>query len=160
MNDLKARLPVLLAALWWGSLSAIGFIVVPLLFANLPTPAMAGAMAARLFTAQSWLSLACGLLLLLAAVQRQDPDGQGGGRRTADWAQPVLLFVMGGLLLALLGEYGAAPRIVARENLRLWHAVGSGMYLLQWLCTTVVLYRLAGGRSSRQAASVHPPLLD
>lgn len=160
MKDLKARLPVLLAALWWGSLSAIGFVVVPLLFANLPTPAMAGAMAARLFTAQSWLSLACGLLLLLATIQRQDHDGKDEGRRTADWAQPVLFFVMSGLLLALLAEYGAAPRIVARENLRFWHAVGSGMYLLQWLCTTVVLYRLAGGRPGGQGASGHPPLLD
>jgi len=27
-----ARLPVLAAALWWGSLSAIGFVAVPLLF--------------------------------------------------------------------------------------------------------------------------------
>ena len=29
----KARLAVLSAALWWGSLSAIGFLAVPLLFA-------------------------------------------------------------------------------------------------------------------------------
>ena len=41
------RLPVLVAALWWGSLTTIGFLVVPLLFAHLPTPAVAGAMAAQ-----------------------------------------------------------------------------------------------------------------
>ena len=28
----KARLPLLAAALWWGSLTAIGFVAVPLLF--------------------------------------------------------------------------------------------------------------------------------
>ena len=33
-----SRLPGLVAALWWGSLSTVGFLVVPLLFAHLPTP--------------------------------------------------------------------------------------------------------------------------
>ena len=47
------RLPVLLAALWWGSLTTLGALVVPLLFAYLPMPAMAGNMAARLFAAQT-----------------------------------------------------------------------------------------------------------
>ena len=50
---MRQRLPVLLAALWWGSLTTIGFLVVPMLFAYLPTPAMAGSMAAKLFTAQT-----------------------------------------------------------------------------------------------------------
>ena len=50
------RLPVFAAALWWGSLTAIGFIAVPLLFTHLETPAVAGRMAAKLFTGQTWLS--------------------------------------------------------------------------------------------------------
>ena len=50
---MPARLPAFIAALWWGSLSTVGFLVVPLLFVHLPTPAMAGAMAARLFAAQT-----------------------------------------------------------------------------------------------------------
>jgi hypothetical protein len=32
---------------------------------------------------------------------------------------------------------------VARDNLKLWHAVGSGMYLLQWLCAGVTLWKVA-----------------
>jgi hypothetical protein len=32
---------------------------------------------------------------------------------------------------------------VARENLALWHAVGSAMYLGQWLCSLVVFWRLS-----------------
>ena len=44
-------------ALWWGSLSAIAGFVVPMLFAHLPTPAMAGNLAGRLFGAQTWVSL-------------------------------------------------------------------------------------------------------
>jgi hypothetical protein len=58
-----------------------------------------------------------------------------------DWAAGPLMFVVAGILLALLVEFGVGPRIVARENLKLWHAVGSGMYLLQWLCAGVVLWK-------------------
>ena len=54
-----------------------------------------------------------------------------------------MVFVVAGLLLALLQQYGVAPRIVARENLRLWHSVGSVMYALQWLCALAVLWRTA-----------------
>ncbi|MEY2861401.1 MAG: hypothetical protein RL392_1859, partial [Pseudomonadota bacterium] len=48
-------LPLWLAAAWFGSLTTLGFFVVPMLFMHLPTPAMAGAMAAKLFTAQTWI---------------------------------------------------------------------------------------------------------
>jgi hypothetical protein len=52
-----------------------------------------------------------------------------------------LVFVFAGLLLALLAEFAVAPRIVARDNLRLWHSVGSAMYLLQWLCAGALLWK-------------------
>jgi len=135
-HALADALPLWAAALWWGSLSTLGFLVVPLLFVYLPTPAMAGAMAARLFTAQTWVSLACGLLLLL--LSRPRPDQGGAGPLPAS-----RLFIVGGMLLALLVEFAVAPRIVARENLALWHRVGSGLYLLQWLCAVATFRRLS-----------------
>ena len=135
MRGLVARLPGVVAALWWGSLSTIGFLVVPLLFKHLATPAIAGGMAARLFTAQTWVSIACALLLLMASRSARVPD-------TAARVHAALPFILTGLLLALLAEFGVAPRIVARDNLALWHAVGSGMYLLQWVSAAVVLWRL------------------
>ena len=55
---------------------------------------------------------------------------------------------MGGVLLALLTEFAVAPRIVARENLKLWHAVGSAMYLLQWACAGIVLWKLSAKEQS------------
>ena len=131
----RERLPVFAAALWWGSLTAIAFLAVPLLFAHLPTPAAAGQMAARLFSAQTWVSLACGLLLLISA--------RTGERPGMDWAGGALLFVMAGLLLAVLGEFAVAPRIVARQNLALWHGVGSAMYLGQWACAGVALWKVS-----------------
>lgn len=130
------RLPVLAAALWWGSLSAIGFVAVPLLFAHLPTPAMAGNMAAKLFAAQTYISIAaCACLLVLSKRKHAE--------KLEQWAQAAMVFVILGLLLALLVQYGVAPRIVARENLRLWHGVGSGMYFVQWLCAGITLWKTA-----------------
>jgi hypothetical protein len=133
----KAQVPVFAAALWWGSLTATGFIVVPLLFAHLPTPALAGQTAARLFTAQTWIALGCGLLLLLFS-SRTAHESAG-----MDWAQGALIFVVAGVLLALLSEFAVAPRILSRENLKLWHSVGSGMYVVQWVCAGVVLWKVS-----------------
>lgn len=130
-----ARLPLWAAALWWGSLSTIGFAVVPMLFTYLPTPAIAGAMAAKLFAAQTWLSVVCGLLLLIAT--RENMPSVHKAR-----AQSAILFVVLGMLLALLSELAVAPRIVARDNLRLWHTVGSLMYLLQWGCAAVIFSKV------------------
>jgi hypothetical protein len=154
--DWRQRVPVLAAALWWGSLTTLGFVVVPLLFKHLPTPALAGQTAAKLFTAQTWVSVGCGLVVLLGARA-------GGEPPRMDWARGVTGYVLAGVLLALLVEFGVAPRIVARENLRLWHSVGSGMGLLQWICALVVLWKLAGERceagrpgTGRDPASVNP----
>ena len=136
MRNAMLRLPVLAAALWWGSLTTLGFMVVPLLFAHLPSPAIAGAMAAKLFSAQTWLSLGCGLVLLITVRLNQSHAGLKPG-------QTALIVVAVTLLLAVLSEFAVAPRIMARENLKLWHGVGSALYGLQWLGSWVVLWRLA-----------------
>ena len=106
----KQRVPVLAAALWWGGLTAIGAIAVPLLFAHSPTPAMAGQIAAKLFSAQTWVSVACGVVLMMAARAGEEPAGMG-------WAQGALVFVFAGVLLALLMEFAVSPRSAARMPL-------------------------------------------
>ena len=116
-----SRLPGLVAALWWGSLSTVGFLVVPLLFAHLPTPAMAGAMAARLFAAQTWVSVACCMLLLLISRPK-------GEVTQYPWARAAIVFIVGGLL---------------------WHSVGSVMYLAQWACAFTVLWHTLRSPSTR-----------
>lgn len=135
MSALLPKLSVWVAALWWGSLTTVGFYVVPMLFANLPSPAMAGNMAAKLFAVQTWIAVVCGLLLLL--VTRSDhPLAQ------VKRAQAAIVFIVLGMLLALLSEFAVAPRIVARQNLPLWHSVGMGLYFLQWLCSGLTFRKL------------------
>jgi hypothetical protein len=140
--DWKARLAVLSAALWWGSLTAIGFVAVPLLFANAASPAVAGALAARLFQAECWIGLACGMFLLMAARDRDGTAAMG-------WAGGAIAYVLLGMLCALLQEFAIAPRIVARQDLRFWHSAGTAVYAAQWLCALVVLWRTSGGLSRR-----------
>jgi len=128
-----------LGAAWWASLSLLGFVVVPLLFMYLPTPAMAGAMAARLFSAQTWVSCACAGVLLLLNLVKHDELVFAIERKKIVWF-PLLAGL--GLLCAMLAEWVVAPRIVAREDLQLWHRLGSAMYLLQWLCAVAVFQML------------------
>ncbi|CAN7515783.1 DUF4149 domain-containing protein [Acidovorax sp. LjRoot38] len=139
------RLPALVAALWWGSLTTIEFLVVPMLFAHLPSPMVAGNMAAKLFAAQTWVAVACCLVLLLISRPKQ-------AIAQYPWAQAAMVFILGGMLLALLTQFGVAPRIVARQDLRLWHSVGTVMYVLQWCCALAVLWQ-----TLRQVQK--PPLL-
>jgi hypothetical protein len=137
----QQRAALFAAALWWGSLTAIGFVAVPTLFARLPTPAQAGNTAAVLFAAQTWVSLACAVLLLFASRS-------GDGESRLGWARGALGFVLAGVLLALLSEFGVTPHIVARDNLRLWHSVGSAMYFVQWICAGVALWKVSSLRSA------------
>ncbi|MBT2304363.1 DUF4149 domain-containing protein [Variovorax paradoxus] len=132
---MKDRIALLLAALWWGSLTTIGFLVVPMLFAQLGNPSLAGNFAGRLFAAQSWVALACGLALLTYFRSKIQDLADRSSRTAVAW-------IVVALLLALLQEYAVAPRILARENLRLWHSLGSAMYLGQWLCAGVLLWRM------------------
>ncbi len=139
-NNMR-HLPAWVATVWWGSLTTLGFFVVPMLFAHLPTPAMAGNMAAKLFSTQTAISTACGLVLLMLFRSNQ-------ALALVDIARTATLFVVGGVLMALLVEFGVSPHIVARENLALWHGVGTGMYVVQWLCAGVVLGKLIVHRSA------------
>jgi Domain of unknown function (DUF4149) len=139
MHPLPRTVSLFFLALWWGSLTTIGFIVVPMLFAHLDTTQAAGRMAARLFGMQTSVSLVCAAVLLALYV-RWARSGQHAGHaaqaRMALW--PILLVLLAACL-ASLSQWVVSPHIVARDNLKLWHALGSACYLGQWLCVTALL---------------------
>jgi hypothetical protein len=147
-SNFSSRLPLWIAALWWGSLSTIGFLVVPLLFVHLPSPALAGGMAAKLFSAQTWVSTVAGLLLLMLLNKQPNQP-----LVPVQYAKAAIIFIVGGMLLALLSEFAVAPKIVARQNLMLWHNVGSALYLLQWVCAAVVFGKLLPPRAAPVGAA-------
>lgn len=110
-------------------------------------------MAARLFEVQTWISVGCGLVLLLrlrpnsaadhAAADNISKNDENMPLAGVFVAYTAIIFVAFGMLMALLVAFGISPRIVARENLMLWHAVGSLMYLAQWVCAGMVLWKLS-----------------
>jgi hypothetical protein len=141
----------LVAALWWGGISALSFLAVPTLFASLGSPAVAGPVAAKLFSLQCFAGLLLGLAMLLLLRRERSqfddtipsPEQLALLRRTLATMGLVIL----GMMLALLQEFGVAQRIVTARasggDLRLWHGLGSAMVLGQWLCSGSVLYRLS-----------------
>ena len=151
------RLAVFLAALWWGGISALSFVAVPTLFAQLGAP-VAGPVAARLFSLQSWSGLLIGLALLVVlrraragaqfpvAGEVVDPERLAAMQRVLG----TMGLVLAAMLLAMVQEFGVAQKIVTARatggNLRLWHSVGSVMVLGQWLCAGALLWRLAPDR--------------
>jgi|TARA_B110000259_G_scaffold117908_1_gene134166 hypothetical protein len=131
-----SRLHILLAALWWGGTTALAFVAVPVLFMHFDTPAVAGAAAAKLFAAQSVLTVVltvAALVLILAS--RQDQAGK------STW-----LLWGGGALLAISNQWWVAPLIVSARatggNLALWHGLGSSLIVAQWLLALATLWLL------------------
>lgn len=131
---MKDRLAVMALALWWGSLTALAGFVVPMLFANLPSAALAGNVAGKLFSVQNWLSLLCGATVLLIS-------GQNPGHSSVKWSYDAIGLIAFAMLAALLIEFGVSPRILARDQLKLWHTVGSILYAAQWVSAGLLLWR-------------------
>lgn len=97
---------------------------------------MAGNMAARLFSVQVMVSTLLGMALLAASVL-------GNNSHWSARARDAKVYVLAGVLMALLVEFAVSPRIVARTNLPLWHSVGSAMWVVQWLCAATTFWCLA-----------------
>jgi hypothetical protein len=137
--------PLWFAALWWGGMSAVSFVVVPVLFARLG-PAVAGPVAAQLFALQSSGVIVLGLALLLWLRQQRR-------RLDADAMGPVMVtmaIVLLAMLASLLQEFAVAQRIVSARStggdLRLWHGLGSALVFVQWCCGAWVFKRLSSQR--------------
>lgn len=133
-------LPLWIAAAWVMSLSTLGFMVVPMLFAHLPSPAIAGAMAARLFGAQTAVSAVCAVVLMLICRAPSFAVEEALARVVIFWA-------LAGAVLALWVHFGVSPRIMAKDDVALWHTVGSALYFLQWLCALITFGQLARSRT-------------
>jgi hypothetical protein len=89
----------ILLTLWVGSLWVAGFVVAPLLFAELDDRALAGSVAGSLFSLTSYLGLGCGgLLLVLNATTF----------RRSNWRAVVIVSM---LLLVVIGQFVLAPMV-------------------------------------------------
>lgn len=126
--------------LWVGGLWAIGYVVAPTLFHELPANrALAGSLAGNLFAVIAWVGIGCGVYLMLFLLLRR---GLAAFRSGVFWL--VLLM----LLLTLAGHFGVQPVMaqlktealprevmesVLRDRFARWHGVSSVLYLIQSL---------------------------
>ena len=62
-------------------------------------------------------------------------------------AQAAMKYIVAGLLLAVSVALGLSPRIVSARadggNLKLWHGLGTAMYVVQWLAAGWTLWCLS-----------------
>lgn len=137
-GDLWSRSAYMVAALWWGALTGLAFVAVPALFALLGSPAVAGPVAAWLFSFLCKLTWFCGGWLIVFFYWNR-PSALVG------WTRSAMYFVVAAVLAAAVQDGWVAQLIVnARAtggNLKLWHALGSGLVMLQWVAATVVMWR-------------------
>ena len=89
----------ILLTLWVGSLWVAGFVVAPLLFAELDDRALAGTVAGSLFTLTSYIGLVCGSLLLVF---------NGVSFRCSNWRAVVIVCM---LLLVVIGQFVVTPMV-------------------------------------------------
>ncbi|NRR28844.1 DUF4149 domain-containing protein [Oxalobacteraceae bacterium] len=159
---LQARLRLLVAAIWAGSLWTVGYLAAPTLFATLSDRVLAGTIAASLFNVQAWLSLGCGaaMLVLLAvagAGNRTASAGVNVGPVAAPRARRTGLLIVAAMLLGtLVVHFGVQPLMAelraaagpagvmesaAKSRFGMLHGVSSGIYLIQSLLAGWLLLR-------------------
>ncbi len=139
-----------LTTLWVGALWAIGYLAVPTLFAQLPDRMLAGMLAGHMFTALSYIGLACAFLLLVGELSRY---GRGVTGRLRFW------LLVGMALLVAVGEFWLQPMMAALKAgglpagsadeavfMRL-HGVSATLYLINSLAG-LLLVSLDGPRRS------------
>lgn len=132
---------LLVAAVWCGALWTIGYMVAPGLFAWAPDRTVAGTLAGRFFGVVGWLGLGAGLLLIgLTAARRRLRSGFAACA-AAMWLCALALTVwiqpQAAQARALRASQdqrdaaiGAMPVSTAFAR---WHAISSGVYLMQSL---------------------------
>jgi hypothetical protein len=136
---------ILLVTLWAGSLWTVGYLAAPVLFASLPDRSLAGSIAGMLFRAQAWLSLVCGLLLLLLLWL----DKSWSSKRTS------VILVIAMLACVSIGYFALQPfmaeiRAAAANNggimdeamrsrFGMLHGIASVIYLLQSVLALVLV---------------------
>lgn len=123
----------IILTLWVGSLWAIGYLAVPVLFHSLDNRMLAGELAASMFKIVNGIGLVCGGLLLLSAALSQGRawyrSWRIGAIAVMMAAAAVILFVIQPQMAALKIQAAAAGGALGPQFGRL-HGISSVLYLL------------------------------
>jgi len=100
MTNLLRHIAALLTTAWVGSLWAVGYLAVPVLFYTQPDRQLAGMLAGQMFAMVGYLGMVCGAFLL---IQRISEFGQTAFRQILFWVVAPML------LLTLVIQFGIQP---------------------------------------------------
>jgi hypothetical protein len=139
MKNLSNILASLLTTAWIGSLWAVGYLAVPVLFFGQPDRQLAGMLAGQMFTLVNYLGLACGAYLLA---------GQFATTGRASFRQALFRIVAAMLLITAVLQFGIQPIMTNlklqalpldvmhstfSDQFKMLHGVSSIFYLIQSL---------------------------
>lgn len=136
MSRLAGPAFCLLSTIWVGALWSVGYLVAPVLFAELDR-ALAGRIAGSLFSAVSWLGLGCGAALALILLAR---SGRSVLRLPLFWG--VIAMTLAAVVFKLgiqpmmqqlkqAAVLDAALQAALPARFATWHGISSTLYLLQ-----------------------------
>lgn len=101
---------LLIATIWVGSLWTVGYLAAPTLFATLFDRTLAGTIAGSLFRVQTWVSLGCGIALIVLL----NPGAQHAREQGVKARNKTLMSIIAGMLLcALLMQFGLQPMMAS-----------------------------------------------
>lgn len=139
MRRISEALYLFVITLWVGALWAIGYIVAPVLFAQLGDRQLAGLLAGKLFVLIAWIGLGAALYLVVFLLGRW---GVRAFRLAVFW---LVILMAGMAAVQLFGiqplieqlKHAALPRevmeSVLRDRFTTWHGLSSILYLVQSL---------------------------
>ena len=146
-GDFAPALRALLVTVWVGSLWTVGYLAAPTLFATLADRALAGTIAGSLFRVEAWVSVVCGLLLLVLLFA-----DRGFAKRRSCIVLVVLM-----LVCLSVGYFGLQPYMAAlkeaavanggvmteavRARFGMLHGVASVIYLVKSVLGLVLVLK-------------------
>lgn len=124
----------LLITLWVGSLWAVGYLAVPVLFKQLADRQLAGMLAGEMFHLVGWIGLVCGGVLLIMALRRAHHGAWYRQRRVIVIGLMLVLVAVGMFVLQPmmqeLKQAGLVPGSEAAARFGALHGVSSVLYLI------------------------------
>jgi len=132
MSRLLQNSEKVLVTLWVGSLWAIGYLAVPILFSALDDRMLAGMLAGKMFTVVSFTGTVCGIALLAMALMASE--------HTLKVRRIILLVLM--LVIVQIGEFVLQPAMAELKahglvegsevaaRFGMLHGIASLLYLL------------------------------
>jgi hypothetical protein len=157
MRKFFESLYLLAIVVWVGGMLAVGYLVAPVLFAELSDRVLAGNLAGKMFTWIARIGLGCGgYILLFLTVRRGWPV----------FKSAVFWITLSMLALVAAGYFGVQPIIqhlkeaalpaevmqsALKDRFATWHGISSVVYLIQSVLGVMLVLQGSGIRDQESA---------